>query len=543
MSDALLHPRSVDGEVWRYLPLVLALAFAARAAVALSGDFTLHPDEIMQYLEPAHRLVFGNGIVAWEYFYGARSWLVPGMIAGVLKLFDVAGLGQPFWYVGGVKLMFCAISLGIPAGMYFFARRHFSETAARVALLAGAFWYDLVVFAHKPMTEFVATAMLLALLALCIHPAANGTRTAWLAALLAVLAGAVRLQYAPLAFVLLGLFFLRTGKKWQLMLAAAVFFLAVGIFDMVTWNLAAGSFGEATWDRGLFHSYRTNIEVNLARGKSLATIHPTWQYLPWLMYASAGLSLLCVAVALREPRRYGLMLALVMLVVLIHAMQTHKEYRFIFVVIPLWLLIGADLVTRFAAGAYQKRLWSGTVAVVFTAVSSAGLLEALPYQNHLYQGIYSRPPERLGFIRGQYPIFAVYRYLAGTPGVAALAHPGKVYFATPGYYYLHHKIPFYDHETLDLVDKDLPTFSATISHVITGPNSLLPGYSVQKTFGNISIWRREENDAPVRRWRSYAPIINDDFAQLLRRLDPDAPVVPPNRGIQFVGEAPPQSSP
>ena len=152
--------------------MVLALAFAARAAVALSGNFILHPDEMLQYLEPAHRLVFGNGVVVWEYFYGARSWLVPGAIACLLKLFDLSGLGQPGWYVGGVKLAFCAMSLLIPAGMYFFARRHFSETAARVALLGGAFWYELVVFAHKPMTEFVASYLLIGLLALCAGPAA-----------------------------------------------------------------------------------------------------------------------------------------------------------------------------------------------------------------------------------------------------------------------------------------------------------------------------------------------------------------------------------
>ena len=33
---------------WKLVPLVLALAFAVRAAVALTGDFVLHPDEIMQ---------------------------------------------------------------------------------------------------------------------------------------------------------------------------------------------------------------------------------------------------------------------------------------------------------------------------------------------------------------------------------------------------------------------------------------------------------------------------------------------------------------
>ncbi len=36
----------------------------------------------MQYLEPAHRLAFGNGVIYWEYFYSARSWLVPAWWPG-----------------------------------------------------------------------------------------------------------------------------------------------------------------------------------------------------------------------------------------------------------------------------------------------------------------------------------------------------------------------------------------------------------------------------------------------------------------------------
>ncbi len=541
-SDALLHPQKVDGRPWKHLPLILVLAFAVRASVALSGDFVLHPDEIMQYLEPAHRLVFGNGVIYWEFFYGARSWLVPGLVAGVLKLFDLAGFGQPFWYVGGVKLTFCLISLAVPAGMYFFARRHFSEAAARAALLAGTFWYELIVFAHKPMTEFLATGLLMGLLVLCLSPAADRVRTVWLVALLTVLTAAVRLQYAPLALVLLGLFFLRTEKKWQMTLAATALFLAVGVFDMLTWNLAAGSFGKATWDYGLFHSYLTNILVNLTRAERLSIIHPAWQYLVWLLCAGAGLTLLCVAMALRELRRYGLLLALIGLPLLLHAAQTHKEYRFVFVIVPLWLLIGTDLVVRFTTAASRQRLWTGAAAVVFAAVSSAGLLEALPYQNRSYQGVYIRPPERLGFIGGQDPAFAAYRYLARAPGVAAVVQPEREYALTPGYYYLHRKIPFYARDTLDMVKKDLPALTTSVSHVISESSNLfLPGYSVEKVFGPIRIWRREENGVPVRQWRSYAPIINSDYAQLLRRLDPDAPAVPPDSGIQFADGTPPES--
>ena len=294
---------------------MLALAFAARAAVALSGDFVLHPDEIMQYLEPAHRLVFGSGVTYWEYFYGARSWLVPGIVAGVLLLFDAVGLGQPFWYVGGVKLLFCAASLAIPAGMYVFARRHFGETAGRAALLAGAFWYEPVGFAHKPMTEFLATAPLVALLALCVRRSLDNARTVWTAAFLAVLTAAIRLHYAPVALVLLGIVFLRTGKRVQLTLAAAGFTAAFGLFDAVT------------WDGGLFHSYVTNIRYNLILGPMRTDESPAYQFLLWLILGSAGLFLLCVAPALRRLRRYGFLLGLIALILLVHSLQSHKEYR------------------------------------------------------------------------------------------------------------------------------------------------------------------------------------------------------------------------
>ena len=425
--DALVHPRETE-RPWKYLPLVLALAFAARAAVALSGDFVLHPDEIMQYLEPAHRLAFGSGVTYWEYFYGARSWLVPGTVAGVLLLFDAVGLGQPAWYVGGVKLLFCAISLAIPAGMYLFARRHFGETAGRAALLAGAFWYELAGFAHKPMTEFVATAPLVALLALCARRSLDDARTVWTAAFLAVLTAAIRLQYAPAALVLLGIVFLRTGKRLHLTLAAAGFAAAIGVFDAIT------------WDGGLFHSYLANLRYNLILGPTRSDESPAYQFLLWLIPAGLGLSLLCLAGALRRLRRYGFLLGLIALVLLLHSLQAHKEYRFIFAVIPLWLLVGADLAARLAAREDGLRRLAKLAAAGFAAVSLAGILNALPYQDRVYRA-WSSETGAVGFIRNQDPIFPAYRYLARALSVRGVWQVDRAYFNLPGYYYLHRKIP------------------------------------------------------------------------------------------------------
>ena len=328
----VLHPHPCDDRPWNYLPVVLMLAFVARAAVALSGEFVLHPDEIMQYLEPAHHLAFGHGVRYWEYFYGARSWILPGAIAGVLRLFDAVGLGQPFWYVGGVKLAFCAVSLLVPAGMYFFGRRHFGESTARIALVAGALWYELVRFAHKPMTEFVAAAPLLALLALCVRPSVDGNRTACLAAFL------------------------------------------VGRQD---------------------------------------------------------------------------------------------------------------------------------------------------------------------------PAFAAYRYLARAPGVRSVWHLGRIYFQTPGYYYLHRRIPLYDTPAGRSLIPDVGALHASISHIVSdNPKRSFPGYSVEQAFGQLRILRRDDNELPVRQWHAYSPIVVSDFERhVLRRMDPYGPVPPTNAGIRFTRPLPPPDGP
>ena len=532
--DGLLHRRAGDEPPWKLLPLVLGLAFVARAGVALAGDFVLHPDEIMQYLEPAHRLAFGHGVVYWEYFYGARSWLVPGLVAGILMLFDAVGLGEPRWYVDGVKLVLCALSLAIPAGMYCFARRHFSEAAARMALVAGAFWYELAGFAHKPLTEFVATAPLMGLLALCVRHNANRPRVVLQAATLAVLAAAIRFQYAPIALVLLGIVFLRTRLKLLLTLATAAGCGAVGIFDALT------------WDSGFFHSYITNVRFNLIMGQWRANESPPYQFLWWLTLAGGGLSALCLVPSLRWPRRYALLLTLITVMLVAHSVQAHKEYRFIFAVIPLWLLIGADLVARAAARVAnlerrdRSRWITGAAGTLFVAVSVAGVLNALPYQERVYRA-WSQETGRVGFVRNQDAIFAAYRYLARTPGVTAVWQVDRPYYNLPGYYYLHRAIPFYDTFTGRGVSHNLPTVSASVSHLLSAqPDLAVRGYSLVRDFRGVLILRRDATRPPVRQWQHYAPVVvHDSEMWIMDQVDENAPVPPVNAGIHFANEVPP----
>ena len=55
------------------LAAVLAIGAALRVWLSFHDDGIYWPDEIYGSLEPAHRLVFGPGLISWEFIEGARS--------------------------------------------------------------------------------------------------------------------------------------------------------------------------------------------------------------------------------------------------------------------------------------------------------------------------------------------------------------------------------------------------------------------------------------------------------------------------------------
>lgn len=67
------------------------LLFVFRMANAVLIRTWFDPDETWQSLEVAHRLVFGNGALTWEWSKGIRSALHPVMFASVYRLIQIMG--------------------------------------------------------------------------------------------------------------------------------------------------------------------------------------------------------------------------------------------------------------------------------------------------------------------------------------------------------------------------------------------------------------------------------------------------------------------
>jgi phosphatidylinositol glycan class B len=331
-----LYPNSdvpTRAPVWKLFFPLMAAGLVARLVVGITTDVPLHFDEIMQYLEQAHRLVFNYGIVPWEYREGTRSLIVPGFISGILYGAKMAGVGSSLIYINVVKTVFCVLSMAIPAGMYFFARNTLSEKTAKTALVAGCFWYELIVFAHKPLTTFVATAVLMAALSLAVQKQ-NVLKVFWVSVLF-ILIIAIRLHLVPLVLVFMAAFLMRLSKqqKTLFVIGSILTILLVGYIDYLSWG--------AWW-----HSYYQAINFNL--GKKVAAgfgTSPFYQYALWIALASGVLFYPAVGWSIYLLKKYHLLLIAIIVILLPHSIIGHKEYRFIFTVIPFWLLIASDMIS------------------------------------------------------------------------------------------------------------------------------------------------------------------------------------------------------
>src|SRR6185369_12605850 len=122
---------------------LLATAFLLRFGLA-----TLHPnivqaDEIFQYVEQAHRLVHGSGLIPWEYRLGIRNWLIPGALAPIMAAAGMLG-DDPAIRIGAVTLAMSVLGLVPVVCAWRWGFRAASLPGAILAAGLTALWFEAV---------------------------------------------------------------------------------------------------------------------------------------------------------------------------------------------------------------------------------------------------------------------------------------------------------------------------------------------------------------------------------------------------------------
>ena len=147
---------------------LLGLALLLRVLAIILFPSLHHPDENFQLFEQAHRTAFGYAIVPWDFREGIRSPVLPYLLAGLFRLGQWA-LGGPEGYLLLTRLALAVSSLAGGAAVYRMGART-SPIDALIAGVVAATWFEFVYFAARPLTEAVATTILLVALSLASGP-------------------------------------------------------------------------------------------------------------------------------------------------------------------------------------------------------------------------------------------------------------------------------------------------------------------------------------------------------------------------------------
>ncbi len=405
---------SALGTRWQGMRWVIVVAIILRLVVALWSEHIRHPDEVFQYLEQAHRLVFGYGIVPWEYRFGIRNWLLPGMLAGWLHCLSWLGLGQPAFYVPATKCALALLSLSLVYACYDIGRNLFSERVGRLSAVFAAIWYECLFVSTIPAPEVISTLAI-------VHAVALATRPRSLNNVLAL-------------GLLIGL-----GVSLRVHYVVPVLFLSIVVWQRWGWRAAFGSGAMAFlvlalagwldyWAWGVpFYSFYGSVQLNLLYGiSSVFGQQPPLWYVKMLFSQSAGMYLVALAYAVVRWRRCGLLLVMVLAVLVPHSAIAHKEYRFVILEMPFLLVLLADAAVEGVRLIRTQRAqqWSGAVALIlFCGISAVYCVK---------RGVLHRDDRLMATLQ-----------LGKQPHVDAVLDLTGPWYQSGGYYYLHHDVPYY----------------------------------------------------------------------------------------------------
>jgi hypothetical protein len=339
---------------------VLIIAALPRFWAAWIDQGVFWPDEIFQSLEQAHRLVFGYGVIPWEFRVGARSWVYPGLIAGLLEVGRWLGLQSGRGIVLLAKTSMACLSL---ATIYLSMRFAYSLAGRLAALFAGVFGacFSVSILLGSRCSSEMASAPVL--IGVVILAAREGRARQLSAGALAGLSIYLRYQNGLLALGVLAILLQERRFKDALEYSAAALLIGVlgGLLDALTWGKP-------------FFAFYKYVKFNLKGSAKRFGAYPVTYYFKVAWNVSGPGCLVIALGVFASLRRHWKLSTLVIAYVLVHCAVPHKEFRFLMPIAPLaFALSAAGLAELFA------RMRHGARFGVALALACAGMALYTPY--------------------------------------------------------------------------------------------------------------------------------------------------------------------
>lgn len=345
MNDSQLKPT---------LLFILISGIFLRLFAAIAHIDLIFPDEHFQTLEPASRIVFGYGWKSWEWYYGIRSWFVPGLYMPVLFLLKMFGITS-----GSVPIIACQLLNALVSGLMLWqferllSDQKFHPLSQFVSLLALAISPAMIVWGVSTFSDTWAMCSLWIFLPYVLRSLQTNDARRWFysGALLGV-TFVIRLQmitwFAGLVLALI-IFAPKEHRRFigVMILGYFVPIFFQGILDYITW----GHF--------LYSSYKS-VQMNIFEGvANLNGVSPWSFYILGLLknlgpflYILFLLSAILSCLKKKMDFKTKILLISSGVYFAAHLAIGHKEFRFILPIVPvIFYILGYginDLVIKFS---------------------------------------------------------------------------------------------------------------------------------------------------------------------------------------------------
>ena len=434
-------PRLLQGRVaWAWW--VFAAGFLLSFLPIARHHSVAQGDEIFQSVEQAHRLVFGYGILTWEFAYGTRSWILALLSAGPMAIARTLHAG-PQLYLPLTAAVFALVGATATACVFLRAEKFFGIAGAAGAAVASALWIDNIYFGARSLGEPLAAHLLVIAVCLAAPPVTSKRAPLLLGGFLAAAAFLVRIQIAP-AIALLWLWPPFGRQRFLLLTAGAILALAAdAVLDATTWGVPF---------LPMWQNFHFNFVLN---GAAHFGTDPWSTYFRFMAYNWGASAVPFLVLALLGARRMPILFAMAAIIIASHMLIGHKEFRFIFPALAmLSVLAGFGLVDFTRILAYGLGSDRSIPAPAGLAVLVGIGWTAISLLNVIGRGYQHDWDRSSGILDAELR-------LSRTAGICGVGFDTPIAW-TGGYAYLHRPVPLYAFKP-DLQSKDIEAANAVVA--------------------------------------------------------------------------------
>lgn len=354
-----------------------SIAFTARTLIAILCPGAWRPDEIFQYMEPAHKWAYNTGIMTWEWRAGIRSWFIPIFIAEIMKIGDLIGINDKIFLI---RECFSFISLSVVISFFWYGWRRSGIYLAWTLGIAAALWPDLASGGIRPLGEFTAgNALAIAVVLLLACRNIENPPKYLLYGLSGFFLGltiSLRFQIAPAA--VLAFLFLPQKNRAKYIVFSFICFLMPIVFLGILDKITLGS---------MFQSIFRNFYYNHTLGVA-DTFGIKWfgYYFEKYINFWGAMFVFLIIFSVKAKKEECIPLLVGVFVVFYHSLIPHKEVSFIYPAIPLIVLSSGLGFFRSFNG--TQRSYFCTLVVLAFSMICIFISTYVPYLKDKFEGFY-----------------------------------------------------------------------------------------------------------------------------------------------------------